>query len=63
MGRILLAEDYPTNQQVVLRHLRSNGYIVDLAENGQIAVDAYRKKHYDLILMDMPIRLTQVVET
>jgi len=57
MGRILLAEDYPTNQQVVLRHLRSTGYIVDLAENGQIAVDAYRKKHYDLILMDiqMPI--------
>jgi PAS domain S-box-containing protein len=57
MGRILLAEDYPTNQQVVLRHLRSNGYIVDLAENGQIAVDAYRKKHYDLILMDIQMPL------
>ncbi len=57
MGRILLVEDYPTNQQVVLRHLRSTGYIVDLAENGQTAVDAYRKQHYDLILMDiqMPI--------
>ncbi len=57
MGRILLVEDYPTNQQVVLRHLRRTGYIVDLAENGQTAVDTYRKKHYDLILMDiqMPI--------
>jgi CheY-like chemotaxis protein len=57
MGRILLAEDYPTNQQVALRHLRNAGYIVDLAENGQTAVDAYRKRHYDLILMDiqMPI--------
>jgi PAS domain S-box-containing protein len=57
MSRILLAEDYPTNQQVALRHLRNAGYIVDLAENGQTAVDAYRKRHYDLILMDiqMPI--------
>ncbi len=57
MGRILLVEDYPTNQQVVLRHLRRAGYMVDLAENGQTAVDTYRKKHYDLILMDiqMPI--------
>jgi len=57
MGRILLVEDYPTNQQVALRHLRNTGYIVDLADNGQIAVDAYNKKHYDLILMDiqMPI--------
>jgi CheY-like chemotaxis protein/HPt (histidine-containing phosphotransfer) domain-containing protein len=37
--------------------LRRTGYIVDLAENGQTAVDTYRKKHYDLILMDiqMPI--------
>ena len=57
MGRILLVEDYPTNQQVALRHLRRAGYIVDLAENGKIAADAYRKKHYDLILMDiqMPV--------
>ena len=53
MGRILLTEDYPTNQQVALRHLRNAGYMVDLAENGQTAVDAYSKKHYDLILMDI----------
>ena len=56
-GRILLAEDYPTNQEVVMRHLRRAGYVVDLAENGQTAVDTYRKRPYDLILMDiqMPI--------
>ncbi|MCP4414923.1 MAG: response regulator, partial [Gammaproteobacteria bacterium] len=54
---ILLVEDYPTNQQVALRHLHSAGYSVDLAENGLEAVNAFQKKRYDLILMDlqMPI--------
>ncbi len=54
---ILLAEDYPTNQKVALRHLTQAGYQVDLAEDGRQAVDAFRRKHYDLILMDiqMPI--------
>ena len=51
--QILLVEDYPTNQKVTMRHLENAGYLVDLAENGQLAVDAFQKKHYDLILMDM----------
>ncbi len=54
---ILLAEDYITNQQVALRHLHGAGYSVDLAVNGHEAVNAFQKKRYDLILMDlqMPI--------
>ena len=54
---VLLVEDYPTNQIVALRHLRDAGYNVDLAENGQDAVDAFQRKRYNLILMDiqMPI--------
>jgi PAS domain S-box-containing protein len=51
--QILLVEDYPTNQKVTMRHLENAGYLVDLAENGQLAVDAFQKKRYDLILMDM----------
>ena len=51
--QILLVEDYPTNQQVAMRHLRGAGYEVDLAENGQLAVEAFKKKPYDLILIDM----------
>jgi CheY-like chemotaxis protein len=56
-GRILLAEDYPTNQQVALTHLRSAGYDADLAENGLQAVEAFGKGFYDLVLMDvqMPV--------
>jgi predicted ATPase/signal transduction histidine kinase/CheY-like chemotaxis protein len=54
---ILLAEDNPANQQVALRHLTSAGYKVDMAEDGLQAVEAYKRKHYDLILMDiqMPV--------
>ena len=51
--RILLVEDYPTNQQVTMRNLNAAGYDAELAENGLEAVDLFRKKRFDLILMDM----------
>jgi hypothetical protein len=51
--RILLAEDYPTNQQIALRHLKGAGYRVDLAENGRQTVEAFKLKPYDIILMDI----------
>ncbi len=51
--RILLAEDYPTNQQVALQHLQGAGYQADLAENGRQAVEAFKQKQYDIILMDL----------
>lgn len=56
-GRILLVEDYITNQQVVNMHLTSMGYHVDMADNGRKAIEKVNEHHYDLILMDleMPI--------
>ena len=51
--QILLVEDYPTNQQVAMRHLSRAGHQVDLAVNGREAVEAFKKKSYDLILMDI----------
>jgi len=55
--KILLVEDYPTNQQVAMSHLKTAGHDVDLAENGFAALALYRKNHYHLILMDiqMPV--------
>ena len=55
--QILLAEDYPVNQKVATRLLERAGYAVDLVENGQKAVEDFKRKQYDLILMDidMPI--------
>jgi len=51
--QILLVEDYVTNQQVAMRHLEKAGYSVDLAENGQQAVEAYQLIRYDIVLMDL----------
>ncbi len=51
--RILLAEDYPTNQQVAMRSLHRAGYQVELVEDGRQAVEAFKRKHFDLILMDI----------
>jgi two-component system sensor histidine kinase/response regulator len=57
MIRILIAEDYPTNRQIAMKHLTKAGYMVDAVENGRQAVDAWMAKDYDLIFMDvqMPI--------
>lgn len=51
--QILLAEDYPTNQKAITRILKNAGFKIDLAENGKQAVAAYKRKQYNLILMDL----------
>jgi two-component system sensor histidine kinase/response regulator len=51
--RVLVAEDYPVNQKIVLMFLRNTGYHVDLVDNGRTAVHLYQQRGYDLILMDL----------
>ncbi len=55
--RILLVEDNIDNQNLGKKLLENAGYDVDIAENGEVAVESARKSHYDLILMDvqMPV--------
>ncbi|TWA91716.1 signal transduction histidine kinase [Azospirillum brasilense] len=52
-ARILLAEDNDLNQQVACELLGDAGLVVEVAENGAIAVDMVQAAHYDLVLMDM----------
>jgi PAS domain S-box-containing protein len=54
---ILLAEDNAVNQKVACRILEKMGYRVDVAADGDAAIDAWSTGRYDLILMDcqMPI--------
>ena len=51
--RILVAEDNPVNQKLVLRLLERHGYAADVVENGLQAVAAVDNADYDLVLMDL----------
>ncbi|MBT9554452.1 MAG: PAS domain S-box protein [Myxococcales bacterium] len=57
-GRILLAEDGPDNQRLIAFHLKMAGAVVDVADNGAIALEMVSSAHasgapYDLLLTDM----------
>ncbi len=51
--RVLLVEDNDFNQQVATELLADGGVVVEIAENGAIAVDKIRTGSYDVVLMDM----------
>ena len=53
--RVLLAEDNRINQQVAVELLQSEGAVVTIAENGQLAVELLRAgaDQFDIVLMDM----------
>ncbi len=58
--RVLVAEDQPLNQAIVKEMLEQVGIEVDLADNGQLAVErltALPADYYDAVLMDiqMPV--------
>ena len=50
---ILVVEDNPTNQQVVLMVLRALGYQPDVAENGRTAIEKVSSHKYDIVLLDL----------
>jgi CheY-like chemotaxis protein len=51
--RLLLAEDHPVNQKIIMTVLAKAGHSVALAENGRIAVELVQRERFDAILMDM----------
>jgi CheY-like chemotaxis protein len=51
--RVLVAEDNPTNQRLVVQLLDRLGYRADVAANGIEALDAVQRRRYDVVLMDM----------
>src|SRR5262249_47274902 len=51
--RILVAEDQPVNQAVLLAMLQKLGHSADLASDGAAALRAEERGAYDVILMDV----------
>jgi signal transduction histidine kinase len=51
--QILLAEDNIVNQKVGRRVLGHLGYQIDVAENGEVALQMLGQRAYDLVLMDV----------
>jgi two-component system, sensor histidine kinase len=61
-GRLLLVEDNPINRKVVVVTLQKKGYEVELASNGQEAIEALDRSQFDLVLMDLQMPVLDGVE-
>ena len=55
LKRILVVEDEPAISDVCQRVLTSEGFEVDIAINGKVALDMIEEKQYDLCLIDIRI--------
>jgi len=52
-ARILLVEDNELNQEVALGLMEEGGFVIDVAGNGQLAVERVLVGNYDIVLMDL----------
>lgn len=63
-ARILVVEDNPVNQKVVTVALRKRGYVIELANDGQEALNKLASRgDFDLILMDVQMPVLDGLET
>ncbi|OPY53665.1 MAG: hybrid sensory histidine kinase BarA [Methanosaeta sp. PtaU1.Bin060] len=51
--RVLLAEDNPCSQELMLRMLKYMGHYADVANNGLEVLHVLETRSYDVILMDI----------
>ncbi len=55
--KILLAEDNEVNREVTARRLKSAGHEVTATVDGQAALELWRSKNFDLVLIDLQMPL------
>lgn len=55
--KILLAEDTPANQKLIVSLLKKRGHSIAVAHNGREAIEFLKQQRFDVVLMDvqMPI--------
>jgi len=51
--RVLVVEDTRANQELIVRLLGKRGHVVEVAGDGQQAVELASRAHFDVILMDL----------
>ena len=61
--KVLLVEDNKVNQLITLDYLSSFKVNLDIADNGQIALNKLKKSTYDLILLDLQMPVLNGLET
>jgi DNA-binding response OmpR family regulator len=52
-ARVLVVDDEPIVRDVLARYLTRDGYEVETAADGEAAIDAYRERRPDLVLLDL----------
>lgn len=64
-ARLLVVEDNIVNQKILLNILKQSGIEIDIAENGQVALDYLFKerKAYDMVLMDISMPIMDGITT
>ena len=60
--KMIVVEDNVINQKVALTILRKFGYQADLATNGEEALEAVERRHYDVLFMDMQMPVMDGLE-
>lgn len=60
---ILIAEDNEITQNLMKRIFQRHGISVDLAENGQKALEMLQQNRYDLLLMDIQMPILNGIDT
>ena len=61
-ARLLLVEDNDINQEVASELLANAGFVVDIAGDGQAALQQLAQQAYDLVLMDMQMPVMDGLE-
>ena len=51
--RVLVVDDEPQIRRALAINLRARGYDVDLAENGEMALDLAARHHPDVVVLDL----------
>jgi PAS domain S-box-containing protein len=54
-ARVLVAEDTPINQELMVTLLRKAGHEVELVTDGEAALAAVQRRSFDLVLMDVQL--------